>query len=193
MKWKTLKSYTHKQQSGLGSSIDIIVQTYAYGSMACSTKNQRKRDYKFERRHMNMVEKHAYLSKGNSGLILIFWAWMGGPISQPGVVLILFIWSLQALSPLCWVFWLMSFLLDPGSLLLSWHQGLSSGYPQFSSPHSYTPPFKFLTLCIFPQSPPTHDFPPFPLPSGSLPDPSLPLPPTIIFFPFLSTTKASAL
>jgi len=47
--------------------------------------------------------------KSNSGLIFLRWA--GGPISQLGAMPIHWIWSLQVLSPLCWVFWLMSSLL----------------------------------------------------------------------------------
>jgi hypothetical protein len=47
--------------------------------------------------------------------------------------------------------------LGPEILLLSWHLGLSLGYPNFSIPHCYTPLFNFLTLCISPPSPPTPD------------------------------------
>ena len=80
---------------------------------------------------------------------------------QPGASCNLWIWSLQVLSPLCWVFQLMSSLLGPGSLLLSWHLGLSGGYPQFPIPHCYTPLFNFLTLCTSPPSPPIPDSSPF--------------------------------
>ena len=69
--------------------------------------------------------------------------------------------SLQVVSPLCWVFQLMSSLLGTGALLLPWHLGLSSGYPQFSIRHCYTPPFNFLTLCTSLPSPPTPDLAPF--------------------------------
>ena len=72
------------------------------------------------------------LDRSNSGLK--FWRWVGGPIPQLGAMPNLWIWSLQVLSPLCWVFQLMSSLLGPGSLLLSWHLGLSSGYPSSPSP-----------------------------------------------------------
>jgi hypothetical protein len=41
-------------------------------------------------------------------------------------------------------------LLGPGSLLLSWHLGLSGGYPQFSIPHCDTPLFSFLTFLHLP-------------------------------------------
>ena len=91
------------------------------------------------------------LDRKNSGLI--FLRWVGSPIPQPGAVPNLWIWSLQVLSPLCWVFQLMSSLLGPGNLLGPWHLGLSSGYPQFPIPHCYTPLFKFLTLCTSPLSP----------------------------------------
>ena len=55
---------------------------------------------------------------------------MGDPIPQLGAVPVHWIWSLQVLSPFCWVLWLMSSLLGPGNLLGPWHLGLSSGYPQ---------------------------------------------------------------
>ena len=69
------------------------------------------------------------LDRSNFGLK--FLRWVGGPISQLGAMPNLWIWSLQVLSPLYWVFQLMSSLLGPGSLLLSWHLGLLGGYPQF--------------------------------------------------------------
>jgi hypothetical protein len=47
--------------------------------------------------------------------------------------------------------------LGPVSLLLSWHLGISGGYPQFPIPRCYTPLFNFLTLCTSPLSPPTTD------------------------------------
>ena len=97
---------------------------------------------------------------------LIFLRRVCGPIPQLGAVPIHWIWSLQILSPLCWVFWLMSFLLCPGKGLGPWHQGLSSGYCQFPLPHCYTTPFKFLTLCTSPSTPvcdPASLFPPPPL------------------------------
>ena len=50
-----------------------------------------------------------------------------GPICQLGTVPNLWIWSLEVLPPFCWVFQLMSSLLGPGSLLLSWNLGLSVG------------------------------------------------------------------
>jgi len=93
------------------------------------------------------------LDRSNSGLI--FLRWTGGPIPQPGSMPNLWVGSLQVLSPLCWVFQLISFPLGPGSLLLSCHLGLSIGYPQFPIPHCYTPPFNFLTLYTSPLSPPT--------------------------------------
>jgi hypothetical protein len=51
----------------------------------------------------------------NSGLI--FLRWVGGPIPQQGAMPIHWIWSLQVLFPLCWVFWLKSSLLGPGNLI----------------------------------------------------------------------------
>jgi hypothetical protein len=56
---------------------------------------------------------------------LIFLRWVGGPILQHGATPIHWIWSLQVLSPLCWIFWLMSSLLGSGNLLGPWHLGLS--------------------------------------------------------------------
>ena len=96
-----------------------------------------------------------------------------GPITQLGAVPNLWIWSLQIPSPLCWIFQLMSSLLSPGSLLLSWHLGLSVGYPQFPIPHCYTPLFNFLTLCTSPQSPPIPDPSPFFLSPSLIPPKSL--------------------
>jgi hypothetical protein len=72
--------------------------------------------------------------------------------------------SLQVLSPLCWVFQLMSSLLGPGDLLLPWHLGLSRGYTQFPIPDCYTPLFNFLAICTSLPSPLTPcPTPPFPL------------------------------
>ena len=84
------------------------------------------------------------LYKSNSGLN--FWRWVGGPISQLGVMSNLWIWSRQVLHPLCGVFHLIASLWGPGRLLLSCHLGLSGCYPQFSIPHCYTLLFNFLTL-----------------------------------------------
>ena len=85
------------------------------------------------------------LNKNHSGLK--FLRWVDGSIPQPGAMPILWVWSLQVLSPLCSVFQLMSSLLGPENLLLPWHLGLSSSYPQFPIPHCYTPLFNFLTIC----------------------------------------------
>ena len=46
------------------------------------------------------------LDRRDSGLK--FLKWVGGPIPQLGAMPIHWIWSLQVLSPLCWVFRLMS-------------------------------------------------------------------------------------
>jgi hypothetical protein len=77
--------------------------------------------------------------------------WVGGPIPQPEAMPNLWIWSLQVLSPLCWVFQPMSSTLGPGRLLLSWHLGLSN--PQFPTPHLYIFLFNLLILCTSPLSP----------------------------------------
>jgi hypothetical protein len=69
------------------------------------------------------------LDRSNSGLKNL--RRVSGSIPQAGAVLNLSIWSLQVLSPLCWVFQLMSSLLGTGSLLLSWHLKNSGGYLQF--------------------------------------------------------------
>ena len=79
------------------------------------------------------------LDRSNSGLK--FLRWVGGPIPQLGAMPNLWIWSLQVLSPLCWVFQLMSSLLGPGRLLLSWHLGLSGCYPPV--PH---PPLLYISV-----------------------------------------------
>ena len=75
------------------------------------------------------------LDRNNSGLKFLIW--VGGPIPQLGIVPIYWRWSLQLLSPLCWIFQLMSSLLGSGNFSLSWCLGLSSSYPQFPIPHSY--------------------------------------------------------
>ena len=107
---------------------------------------------------------------------LIFLRWVGSPIPQLGAMPIHWIWFLQVLSPLSWVFLLKSSLLGPGNLLGPWHLGLSSGYCQLPHSNSYIPTFKFLTLFTSPPSPPISELPPsFPPIHLSLPAPSLPL------------------
>ena len=92
--------------------------------------------------------------------------WVGGPIPQLGAVPIHWIWSLQVLSPICWVFWLKSSQLGQGELLGPWYLGLSSGYFQFPLHHCYTPTFNLLTACTSPPSPAIFELaPPFPSPS----------------------------
>ena len=54
------------------------------------------------------------LDRNNSGLK--FLRWVGVPISQLGAMPINWIWSLQVLSPLCFVFQLLSSLLGPRNL-----------------------------------------------------------------------------
>ena len=82
------------------------------------------------------------LDRSNSGLK--FLRRVGGPIPQSGTVPNLSIWTLRVLSPLCLVFQLRSSQLCPGSLLLSWHLGLSVGYPSSPYSHCYTSLFNFL-------------------------------------------------
>jgi hypothetical protein len=89
---------------------------------------------------------------------------VGSPILQLGAMPNHWIWSLQVLSPLCWVFQLMSSPLGPGNLLLHWHLGLSSGHPQFPIPHCLIPLLNFLTLCTSPLSSPIPDPVPLSLP-----------------------------
>ena len=104
-------------------------------------------------------------------------------------------WFLQVLFPLCWAFWLKSSMLGPGIISLPCSLGLFSIYLQFPIPYCYIFLFNFLSLCTsllpipIPYSAPSYFLPP-PL---SLPDFSLPLPPMIILFPFLSRTKAFTL
>jgi hypothetical protein len=101
----------------------------------------------------------------------------------------LWIWSLQVLSPLCWVFQLMSSLLGPGILLVSWHLDILMATPRSPSP-MFTPLFNFLifyTSPLFPSTPdPDHLLL---LSPKNLP----PLPFIIILFPLLSRTEASTL
>ena len=109
------------------------------------------------------------LDRSNFGLI--FFRWGSGSIPQLGALSSLWICSLLVLLPLCWVFQLMSPVLCPGSLLLSWHLGLFSGFFQFCITHCYTPPFNFLTLCTSPPSPPTSHHVPLFFPSVPSPLP----------------------
>ena len=104
-------------------------------------------------------------------------------------------WSLQVLSPLCWVFQLISSAVGPGNLLLPWFMGHSSGYPQLSILDCYMFLFIFLILCtslllLFMPDPALSFFPPHPL---SFPGISIPLPPVIILFFLLNKTEASTL
>ena len=87
------------------------------------------------------------LDRSNSGLKI--WRCVGDPIHQLRSLPNLWICSLQVLSlptPFCSAFQLILSLLGPGSLLLSWHLGLSGCYPQFPIPHCYILLFNFLTL-----------------------------------------------
>ena len=131
------------------------------------------------------------LDRNNFGLIYL--KWEGGPMLQLGAMPNLWI-SLQFLSPLYWVFCLMSFLLSPGSLFMSWHGGLFWLNP-VPDPHCYTPSFNFLILCTSPHLLPhqiLHFFPSHPHPL-TLIGITLPLPPVIILFPLLSRIEASSL
>ena len=75
---------------------------------------------------------------------------MNSSIPQLGAISIHWIWSLQALSLLCWLFGLMSALLGPGSFLVPLHLKHSSWHSKFLLHHCYIPPFKFLILCTSP-------------------------------------------
>jgi hypothetical protein len=123
------------------------------------------------------------LDRDNSGLKIF--RWVGGPIPTLGDISIYWRWSLQVLSPCCWVFWLLDIMSSPtgtGSLLNSWHLGLSSGSPSSLFPtatyfysfswHSGLLSCLFLYLILLP--------PPFSLSNTDL---SLPLPTIIIFSP----------
>jgi len=129
------------------------------------------------------------LDRSRSGLKS--WRWVGGPITQTRTWPNLWIWSLQVLPTFCWVFQLISSLLGPGRLLLSWHLELAGGYPSFPSPSTkhlclnswpsvYHP--WFLPYLILPFS-----FSPSFLPLKS--SHSLPL--VSILFPFWRRTEAS--
>jgi hypothetical protein len=71
------------------------------------------------------------LDRRNSELILLRRA--GGPIPQLGAVFNHWIWSLQVLWSLCWVFRLMSSPLGPGKLLHPWHLEPSYTTPKHKS------------------------------------------------------------
>jgi hypothetical protein len=128
------------------------------------------------------------LYRNNSGLKIL--RWVGCPVPPLGVMLIYLMWSLQVLSPFCWIFWLMSSMLGPGNLSFPWYLGLSSGYHKFPIPHCYIFLFSFLTFCPLPSFPTTDPAHPFPSPPLSLPGPSLPLPPGIILFPLICRIEA---
>ena len=120
------------------------------------------------------------LGRNNSGLK--FLRCVGGPITHLGAVPIYWRWSIQVLSPLCWVFQLMSSPLGPGNLSYPWLLGLSSGSPSSSPPTAtYFYPFSWpsrLLSCLFLYL--------SPLSSPLALDPSLLLPSMIILFPLLS-------
>jgi len=110
------------------------------------------------------------LDRNNSGLKIL--RWLGGPIPQLRAVPSYWRWPLQILSPLCWVFQLMSFPFWE----LPWSLGLSSASPPFSPPpHCYIFLFIFLTLWTAFLSLPISNpaILPFPSPT-SLPHRSLP-------------------
>ena len=99
-------------------------------------------------------------------------------------------WSLQVLSPCCWVFLLMSSPLGPGSLLHLWFLGLSNGPPTPTPTYFYS--FSWpsgLLSCLLPYL----ILPPFSPPSLFQPGSSLPLPSMIILFTILSGIEASTL
>lgn len=130
----------------------------------------------------------------NSGVI--FLRWVGRSIPQPLDEMPNFwIWSLQALSLLCWIFHLMSSPLGSGTLLLPWSLRLSSGCLQLPITHCYRSLLNFLTLCTSLLSLPVPDTasPLYPPLSISLPGLSLPLPPVIVLFPVLCRIQASTL
>jgi hypothetical protein len=101
----------------------------------------------------------------------IWGGWVAPSLKQEWgcrVVPIHWIWSLQVLTPLCWLFRLV---LSVGTWK-PWVPGIWDflvGTSQFSFLHCYTPPFKFLTLCTSPISETATLFPyPSSLPLGSL-------------------------
>jgi hypothetical protein len=103
------------------------------------------------------------LNRSNSGLK--FLRWVCGPIPQLGAVSNHWVWPLQVLSPLCWVFKLMSTLLSPGILLLPWQLGLSSGYPISPSLIAHIHSISCHSLFVpHPKSPPTPNLAHFSLP-----------------------------
>jgi hypothetical protein len=122
--------------------------------------------------------------QNNSGLKIL--RWVCSPFPKLGAMSFYWGWSLQILSLLCWVFWLMTSPLGPGSLLHPWHLGLSSGFPQFlPTPHPYFYIFLFSLLALisllslFISDP----APPFSLP---LPFPPRSLPPSTPWWLFCS-------
>lgn len=138
----------------------------------------------------------AFLAPAFALYINISWLknlrWVDGPIPQLGAMSIYESWSLQVLSPRCWVSWLISSTLGPGSFFDPWDLGHSTSHSIAHPCHIFLFIFKALwtshqsllmTIPPMPSSP--HNLP--------HPGPSLPLPPMIIFFPFLNGIEASTL
>lgn len=124
------------------------------------------------------------LYRNISGL-KILWC-VGGSIPQQGPVSIYWRWSVQVVSPRCWVFLLMSSPLGLGSLSLPWSLGPVPHYPllhasiQFNDPLNFSPvPSKDRSCSLFS------------LPLLFLPCPFLPLSPVIVLFPVLCRTEAT--
>ena len=103
-------------------------------------------------------------------------------------------YGLYCSLPFFWAFQLMSSQFCLESHLLSWHQGLSVGYPQFLTSPCYPPLINLLILCISPPSPLTLDPAPFFFsPSLFLPNPFHPVPPVTILLLLLNRSEESTL
>jgi hypothetical protein len=97
------------------------------------------------------------------------------------------VWSLQVLFHLCWLFRLMPSLLSPGNLLGPWHLELSSGYPQIPRPPLLLSSFQIPgPLLLLHHLPFVNQLP-------LSPHSSLPLLPEIIFSSILTITVTSRL
>jgi hypothetical protein len=121
---------------------------------------------------------------------------MGGwPLPQLGAMSIYWRWPFQVPSLHCWALWLMSSPLNPGRLSHPRFPRVSKGVPLLPNPHCCTSPLILLALLASLLSLPILDSAlPFPLHSPlSHPISSLPLPPMIILFPFLSRYQISTL
>ena len=116
--------------------------------------------------------------------------WLGGPLPQLGAMNIYWRWSLQVPSSHSWAFCLRSSPLSPGSLSHPRSLELSRVPPNYTPAYfhsNFWPSLSYLPSYLI--LPPLFSLP-HPL---SHPDPCLPLPPVMIWFPLLRRIKVSTL